>query len=126
MDDPRTTAVYGSSIGASAKSGRSGLAGGREEGRLPGRSTRSSCTATRYYDPGSRVPGPEQRVLPEEPTGVIPHGGVCEGRGRPKHHGEPIRARSRKRRIQTRNAYSALRGSLLLGTLPPGSAWGMA
>ena len=48
------------------------------------RSTRSSCTATHYCDPGSHVPGREQRVLPEEPTGVIPCGGVCEGRGQPK------------------------------------------
>jgi Reverse transcriptase (RNA-dependent DNA polymerase) len=115
MDVPRTTAVYGSSIGVSGGPGRSGSAGGRGEGRLPGRSTQSSCIAIRYYDPGSHVPGLEQRVLPEEPTGVIPRGGVCEGRGRPRHHGEPIRARSRKRRIQTRNAYSALCSSLLLG-----------
>src|SRR5262252_8094435 len=30
------------------------------------------------WDPGLHAPGPEQRVLPEEPTGVIPRGGVCE------------------------------------------------
>jgi hypothetical protein len=115
MDDPRTTAACGSSIGASSGPGRSGSAGGRGEERLPGRSTRSCCTAIRFCDPGSHVLGPEQRVLPEEPIGVIPHGGVCEGRGQPKRHGEPRRARSRKRRIQTRNAYSDLRSSLLLG-----------
>src|SRR5262249_12415228 len=51
----------------------------------------------------------------QEPTGVIPRGGVCEGRGQPKRHGEPTRARSRKRRTQTRNAYSDLCCSLLLG-----------
>ena len=43
-----------------------------------------------------------------------PHGGVCEGRGRWCCHGRPKRARSWKRPIQPRNAYSAL-ASLLLG-----------
>ena len=36
-----------SSTGAFARSARSGSAGGREEGTVPGRSTRSSCVATR-------------------------------------------------------------------------------
>src|SRR5215472_3893601 len=59
-DGPRTTAACGSSIGASSGPGRSGSAGGRGEGRLPGKSTRSFCIATRFCDPGSHVPGPEQ------------------------------------------------------------------
>ena len=62
----------------------------------------------------------------EERSAVALHAAFCGSRrwvttsgdpvrGQPKHHGEPRRARSRKRRIQTRNAYSTLRGSLLLG-----------
>jgi RNA-directed DNA polymerase len=47
-------------------------------------------------------PALARRVLPEEPTGVIPQGGVCEGGGFRQYYGEPKRARSRKRRIQTR------------------------
>jgi hypothetical protein len=30
---------------------------------------------------GSHVLGLVRRILPEEPTGVIPHGGICEGGG---------------------------------------------
>jgi|SRR5215831_8856703 len=53
----------------------------------------------------------------EEPGARNLHAGFCGNggratassdpvRGQPKHHGEPTRARSRKRRIQTRSAYS--------------------
>jgi len=104
MDGPRISTACGSSTGWSSGPGRNGLAGGRGEGPSRGKSTRRSCTATRYCDPGSHALGPRRRVLPEEPTGVIPQGGVCEGRGSAEHHGEPTRARSWKRRTQTRNA----------------------
>lgn len=44
---------------------------------------------------------PPQGSTPEEPSAGIPHARVCEGEG-PDHHGEPKRARSRKRPTQPR------------------------
>jgi hypothetical protein len=35
----------------------------------------------RFCAPGSRDLGPARRVLPEEPTAVVLHGGVCDGGG---------------------------------------------
>jgi hypothetical protein len=67
------------------------------------------------HAPGSYALGPVRQVLPEEPTGVISRGGVCEGRGSAEHHGEPTRARSWKRRAQPRGAYRDRSDSLLLG-----------
>jgi hypothetical protein len=81
MDGPRTSAACGSSTGASGGPGRSGSVGGRGGERLLGKNTRSSCNAIRSYVPGSYVLGPVRRILPEEPTGVIPRGGICEGGG---------------------------------------------
>src|SRR5262249_6025490 len=81
MDGPRTSAACGSSIGRFSGPGRNGSAAGRGEGPSNGRSTRRSCTAIRYCNPGSRALGPRRRVIPEEPTGVIPQGGLCEGGG---------------------------------------------
>ena len=48
--------------------------------------TPSSCIAIRSHVPGSHGLGPVRRVQPEEPTAVVPHGGVREGRG-----GKPLR-----------------------------------
>ena len=45
--------------------------------------------------------GPARGVLHEEPSAVILHAGVCEGRG-PRGYGAPTRARSWKRRTQPR------------------------
>jgi hypothetical protein len=78
----RTTAVYGSSIGVSGGAGRSGLNAGRGDSLSARKSTRRSYAAIRCYVRGSYTLGPEQGVKPEEPAGVIPHGGICEG-GRP-------------------------------------------
>src|SRR5262249_49622982 len=56
--------------------------GRRSRGRgLTGQSTSKSFNATRSYVPRSYALGPERRVIPEEPTGVIPRGGICEGGG---------------------------------------------
>jgi RNA-directed DNA polymerase len=44
-----------------------------------GRRTSSSCAATRCCVRGSHTFGSERRVIPEEPTAVVPHGGVCGG-----------------------------------------------
>ena len=81
MAAPRTIAVCGSSIGAFGVPGRSGSVGGRGEGPSHGESTRSSFTVIRSCGPGSHVLGLERRIVPEEPTGGNPHGGICEGRG---------------------------------------------
>src|SRR5262249_33995186 len=80
-DAPRTSAACGRSTGRSSGPGRNGLTGGRGGVPSRGRSTRRSCIAIRYCDLGSHVLGPRRRVLPEEPTGVIPRGGICEGGG---------------------------------------------
>src|SRR5262249_21172771 len=114
-----TTAVCGSSIGESIGPGRSGSASGRGGRGLTGGKTHNRRVGTRFFDPRSHRSWLGQRVFPEGPTaGKSAPWGLGRGRtdrGLPKHNGEPIRARSRKRRIQTRNAYSRLRGSLLLG-----------
>src|SRR6202008_4482609 len=78
----RTTAVYGSSTGAFGRLGRSGSNGGRGDSPSVGKGTRRSCAVIRCDVRGSHTLGPVRGVRPEEPTAIIPHGGVCEG-GRP-------------------------------------------
>src|SRR5215470_18212664 len=105
MDGRRTTAVFGGSIVASGGAGKSGLTGGRGERHSLGRAMSSSFNAIRSSALGSHAPGPAKRVIPDEPAAVIPHGGLGEGGGPARPHGNPTRARSWKRWIRTREPY---------------------
>ena len=68
---------------------------------LTGLALRNCSFAIRCFLRASCMPGLGRGVLVEEPNAVILHVRVCEGRGR-CCHGEPTRARSRKRRIRPR------------------------
>ncbi len=59
--------------------------------------------------------GTVRGVKLEEPAAGNLHGGVCEGGGTEARHGKPNRARSRKRRRQTRGAYPRVSEPPLLG-----------
>src|SRR5262249_60033210 len=68
-DGPRTTAACGSSIGASSGPGRSGSAGGRGEGRLPGKVRAAAASPPASATPGHTALGRDSESYLRNPLG---------------------------------------------------------